>query len=65
MEDDNSDKTVNVKKLKESDKDLGGNYDQLFISFDSWNKKERKDSISNENNDVYLIKRPLHPRDRM
>ena len=35
MEDDNSDKTVNVKKPKESDKDLGGNYDQLFISFDS------------------------------
>ena len=35
MEDDNSDKTVNAKKLKESGKDLGGNYDQLFISFDS------------------------------
>ena len=35
MEDDNSDKTVNVKKPKESDKDLGGSYDQLFISFDS------------------------------
>ena len=34
MEDDNNDDTVNVKKLKESDKKLGHIYNKLLISFE-------------------------------